>query len=241
MALSCAAADDITAWCLLAVVVAMTQSHAGDSVQMIAGTAIYIAAMLLIVRWVTHRLARQLEGAPLPTWAIPATLVTVMLSALVTKTIGLHSAIGGFLLGAVMPHRGRLAEELHRKLHDVATILLLPAFFAITGLHTQINLLNRGSDWLIAGVVILVATAGKVGGTVAAARLSGMAWREASALGMLMNTRGLMELIVLNIGLDMGIISPTLYSIMVLMALATTLMTAPAVQWLLGSTHTKPD
>jgi Kef-type K+ transport system membrane component KefB len=234
MALSCAATGDITAWCMLAFVIGMTKAAVGDAAYVVLGTVAFIAAMFLVVRPLALRMTQRLERVELPSWIIPAVLVAVMISALTTKLIGIRSAIGGFLLGAVMPHEGPLADELNRKLHDVATILLLPAFFAITGLRTEIGLLEKGSDWLLAGLIIAVATVGKVGGTVAAARFSGMNWREASALGMLMNTRGLMELIVLNIGLEMGIISPTLYAMMVLMALATTLMTVPALRWLLG-------
>src|SRR6185312_3332691 len=135
-----------------------------------------------------------------------------------------------FLLGAMIPHDSVIARELTRKLEDLVTILLLPAFFAFTGMRTQIGLVSGLEAWLVCGVVILVATLGKFGGTVGAARLTGIGWRDSAALGVLMNTRGLMELIVLNIGLDMGVISPTLFAMMVVMALVTTAATAPVVE-----------
>jgi Kef-type K+ transport system membrane component KefB len=141
----------------------------------------------------------------------------------------------------VIPSDSALARALVSKLEDLVTILLLPAFFAFTGLRTRIGLVSSAEDWLMVALIVLVATAGKFGGTVAAARLTGMAWRPAASLGALMNTRGLMELIVLNIGLDMGVISPTLFAMMVLMALATTLATAP-VLGMVGTTAVRtPD
>ena len=121
---------------------------------------------------------------------------------------------------------------------DLVTVLLLPAFFAFTGMRTQINLMSGWESWLWAGAIILVATAGKFGGTLAAARLTGLGWRESAALGTLMNTRGLMELIVLNIGLDLGVISPTLFAMMVVMALVTTAATAPVLHWLIPAEPT---
>jgi Kef-type K+ transport system membrane component KefB len=153
--------------------------------------------------------------------------VAVLLSALATEAIGIHAIFGAFLLGAVLPHDSKLAHELTGKLEDVVTVLLLPAFFAYTGMRTEIGLVSGLEDWLMCGVIIVAATAGKFGGSLAAARLSGLPWRTAASVGALMNTRGLMELIVLNVGLDLGVISPTLFAMMVLMALATTMATTP--------------
>jgi Kef-type K+ transport system membrane component KefB len=234
VALSCAATDDVTAWCLLALVVGLAHAHFGDAMKVILGAAAYVTVMFVLIRPVVSRLSRRLDHrGELPSWAIPGVLVAVMISGLATKSIGIHTLFGGFVMGAIMPHEGRLTEELKQKLHDIATILLLPAFFAITGMRTQINLLESWNDWLITGVIILVATIGKVGGTVAAARFTGIDWRNSSALGVLMNTRGLMELIALNIGLEIGVITPTVFAMMVLMALVTTLATAPALSWIL--------
>jgi Kef-type K+ transport system membrane component KefB len=127
-----------------------------------------------------------------------------------------------------------VAREITRRLKDVVTVLLLPAFFALSGLRTEIGLLRDWHSWLVCGVLIFVATLGKWGGTLAAARITGYDWRGAAALGAMMNTRGLMALIVLDMGLSMGVLSPTLFTMMVVMALVTTMMTAPALKWLLN-------
>jgi len=137
----------------------------------------------------------------------------------------------------VIPHDSAIALSFNRQLEQVVTVLLLPAFFAFTGMRTRIDLVSGWEAWIICGLIILVATVGKFGGTCAAARLTGMRWRDAAALGALMNTRGLMELIVLNIGLDLKVISPTLFAMMVLMAIITTMATGPVLQFLLPTTR----
>jgi Kef-type K+ transport system membrane component KefB len=144
-------------------------------------------------------------------------------------------------MGALIPHDSRLAHDVRHKLTDVVTVLLLPAFFAFTGLRTQIGLVESGSEWLMCAVIVLVATAGKFGGALLAARSTGHGWRDAAAIGSLMNTRGLMELIVLNIGLDLGVISPTLFAMMVVMALVTTMMTAPALHFILPRSASRAE
>ena len=153
----------------------------------------------------------------------------LLASALATEAIGIHALFGAFLLGAVIPHDSALARDLDRPARGRrSTVLLLPAFFAFTGMRTRDRArLAACREWLICGLIILVATLGKFGGTFVAARLTGLDWRDAAGLGVLMNTRGLMELIVLNIGLDLGVISPTLFAMMVLMALVTTMATTP--------------
>jgi Kef-type K+ transport system membrane component KefB len=234
MALSCAATDDVTAWCLLAFVIGMAESQLSDALLVVSGAVIYVSVMLLLVRLLAHRMLARWEGRDLPSWILPAVLVAIMVSGLTTKTIGIHTLFGGFIMGVVLSSDERLSEMLKAKLHDLATILLLPAFFAITGLRTQIALLNSYEDWVLTALIILVATAGKFGGTLAAARLTGMGWRDSSILGVLMNTRGLMELIALNIGLEIGVISPRLFAMMVIMALVTTLITAPLLHLLWG-------
>ena len=234
MALACAAADDVTAWCLLAVVVGIVQAKVAGALAVAGGAALFVAAMVLVVRPAVARLGRAYEGtAPLPRAMVSATFTAVLLSALATEAIGIHAIFGAFLLGAIIPHTSRIAAEFTAKLRDPVTVLLLPAFFAYTGMRTEIGLMSTARDWLLCGGIILVATAGKFGGTLLAARLTGYGWRDAAALGTLMNTRGLMELIVLNIGLDLGVISPTLFAMMVLMALATMVATAPVLAWLL--------
>jgi Kef-type K+ transport system membrane component KefB len=234
-ALGCAAADDISAWCLLAFVVGVAQAKVGDALVVGAEAMAFIGVMFLAVRPVAARMSDWLDArpGPLPTLVLPATLAAVLAAGLTTDAIGVHAVIGAFLLGAVLPHDGRLAREVTAKLHDVVTVLLLPAFFALTGMQTAIETIDEAWKFLACGVIVLVATAGKFGGTVAAARLTGYGWRPAAALGMLMNTRGLMGLIVLNIGLGMGVISPTLFAMMVLMAVVTTMATGPAVDRLL--------
>jgi Kef-type K+ transport system membrane component KefB len=142
------------------------------------------------------------------------------------------------LLGALVPHDSDFARDFARRAEQIVTVLLLPAFFALTGMRTRIDLLTGVGPWLLCGMIIFVATLGKFGGTYAAARLTGLGWRNAAALGALMNTRGLMELIVLNIGLDLGVISPALFAMMVLMALATTMMTSPIVRALVPTEPT---
>lgn len=145
---------------------------------------------------------------------------------------GIHAIFGAFLLGVVIPHDGQLARSFRHKLEDVVSILLLPIFFAYTGTRTQIGLLSEFSDWGFCFLIILVATLGKFGGTLIASKFAGLDWRTSASLGILMNTRGLMELIVLNIGLDLGVISPTLFAMMVLMALVTTIATTPVLRLL---------
>jgi Kef-type K+ transport system membrane component KefB len=240
IALACAAADDVTAWCLLAFVVGVQQAQVGGALLSVAGTAAYILFMFAVVRPVAARLLGRLEERQVTRGVVGAVLAALLASALATEAIGTHAVFGAFLLGAVIPHESAVSRVMARKLEDLVTVLLLPAFFAFTGLRTQIGLLSGWVDWLLCGLVILAATAGKFGGTVAAARLTGVGWRDAAALGALMNTRGLMGMIVLNIGLDLGVISPTLFAMMVLMALATTMATAPALR-LLGADRPPPD
>jgi Kef-type K+ transport system membrane component KefB len=231
VALGCAAADDVTAWCLLALVVGVAQAQVGGALAVAAGAGLFIAGMFLVVRPLAARLSAKLDDTPgpLPPAAVPVTFLLLLLSALATERIGVHALFGAFLFGAVLPSDGRLAREFSAALKVPTVVLLMPAFFAYTGMRTEIGLLGSLSDWLWCAAIILVATAGKFGGTLLAARLTGRPWREAAALGVLMNTRGLMELIVLNIGLDLGVISPTVFAMMVLMALATTMATAPVL------------
>jgi Kef-type K+ transport system membrane component KefB len=157
----------------------------------------------------------------------------MLASAMTTEYIGIHGFFGAFLFGTIVPQNSRIATELNRRLGDFVAVLFLPAFFAFTGMRTEIGLVSGWANWLICFAILVVACVGKFGGTLAAARLVGLPWRDSAALGVLMNTRGLVELIVLNIGLDLGVISPTLFTMLVIMALTTTLMTSPILQWLL--------
>ena len=236
LALSCAAVDDITAWCLLAFIVGIVQATGGGVVFVIVMTLAFIAFMFTVVRPIAVRLARQVEDRDPPQSTIAMVVVAVLAAALATEGIGVHAIFGAFLLGTVIPHDSRLARVITERFEDLVTILLLPAFFAFTGMRTQIDLVT-GSEWLVVALIIGVATAGKFGGTLLGARVSGLSWRSAASLGILMNTRGLMELIVLNVGLDLGVISPKLFTMMVLMALATTMATTPVLRLTMPATN----
>ncbi len=230
-ALTCAAIDDVTAWCLLAFVVGIARADVGGAVRTVAGTAVFLVAMVALAGPVVRRwVARYGPARPPGQAALATALVALLASALATEVIGIHALFGAFILGALVPHGSEVAAYLHRKLDDMVVVLLLPAFFALSGLRTEIGLLGGASDWLLVAFVVLLATAGKLGGTALAARLSGFGWRDATALGALLNTRGLMQLIVLNVGLELRAISPKLFAVLVVMALVTTLMTAPLLR-----------
>ncbi len=192
----------------------------------------YIAFIFLVIRPVALRFLAGSAEMELSQGTIALVFAALLLSAVATEAIGIHAIFGAFLLGAVIPHDSTIAHAFTRKLEDVVTVLLLPAFFAFTGMRTQIGLVSGVEQWLLCGLIIVVATTGKFGGTLVSARLTGLGWRDAASLGLLMNTRGLMELIALNIGLDLKVISPTLFAMMVLMALATTMATTPLLQLL---------
>jgi K+:H+ antiporter len=242
MALTCAAVDDVTAWCLLAFVVSVAQSTGQSLLLTVALTAGFIGFVFLVLRPLLARLVRRIERTPGRTSPDAMALVFVLLlgSALATESIGIHALFGAFLLGVVIPPESSLARDMTQRLSDFVVVLMLPAFFAFSGMRTQIQLLDGAGAWLIALLIILVACAGKFGGSAAAARLTGIPWRDATALGVLMNTRGLVELIVLNVGLDLGVISPMLFAMLVLMALVTTFATAPLLAWIIEGRPIRP-
>jgi Kef-type K+ transport system membrane component KefB len=231
LALVCAAAGDVAAWCLLAIVTGVAKAQVDAGVTVLAWTAAFLAFMLIVVRPLIGRWLGAATSEITPA-QVGAAMVALLLSALATQWIGIHALFGAFLLGAIVPHDSPLAEQLGKHLENTVVVLFLPAYFALTGMRTEIGLLTGWHDWLLCGLIILVATAGKFGGTLAAARLAGQSWRDSAALGALMNTRGLMELIVLNVGLDLGIISPRLFAMMVIMALVTTIATTPLLGWI---------
>ena len=238
MALSCAAIDDVTAWCLLALVVSVARAQSESVLPTVGFTAVYIACTFVVVRPLMGWVVRRYEGwVRLPQSAMSVVFVALLLSALITEFIGIHAIFGAFLLGAVIPHDSRVARDLRERLEDLVVVLLLPAFFAFTGLRTQINLVHGAQQWMVCGCLVFVASAGKFGGSSIAARIAGLSWLDASALGVLMNTRGLVELIVLNIGLDLRVISPTVYAMLVIMALVTTVATTPVLAWLTPATE----
>jgi Kef-type K+ transport system membrane component KefB len=228
-AIASAAVGDVTAWCLLTVVVAMARAEGlGGALATIVLTALFIAVMLLVVRPRTGRLMGQgslrLAGSG---GLLAGIFLFVFASALFTEAIGIHALFGAFLAGVCMPPGSGLRQFLRERLETFSSVFLLPVFFAFAGLRTEIGLLADWQSWLICASVILVAIAGKLGGSMLAARWTGMGWGDSFALGALMNTRGLVELIVLNLGYELGILSPRIFAMLVLMALVTTFMTGP--------------
>jgi Kef-type K+ transport system membrane component KefB len=230
MAITCAAVDDATAWSILAAIVAVV--HAGGLVAALLslGLAVVFVALMfgLVRRQLPHLLQiDQLHGG-VPTKTTAAiVLLLILASALTTEAIGIHALFGAFLAGVIMPERRDLRHAISIRIEQFSSVFLLPLFFAFTGLRTQIGLLADPMAWLVCLALIFIATVGKLGGSMVTAKLTGMTWRDSFALGALMNTRGLMELIALNLGYDFGILSPRIFAMMVLMALATTVMTGP--------------
>jgi Kef-type K+ transport system membrane component KefB len=241
MALTCAAVDDVTAWCLLAFLMAVAKSKVSGALVTFGLTGLYLGFMILIARPLITRAVRAQElRKSVSQGAFAVVVAGLLLSTLATEAAGIHAIFGAFLLGAIIPHDSRLARDLTHKLEDLVVVLFLPAFFAFTGMRTQIGLVHGTSQWLIFGVILAAASAGKFGGTFVAARITGLGKRDSASLGILMNTRGLMELIVLNLGLDLHILSPTLFAMLVLMAVITTFATTPVLQ-LLTSGATEPE
>ncbi|HLZ41759.1 MAG TPA: cation:proton antiporter [Candidatus Sulfotelmatobacter sp.] len=233
VAIACAAVDDVTGWCILAYIVVLIRSaHSSTSIWMtIAGIIVFALAMIHGVR----RLLTGFERVYRRKGAISENLMALMLllvlaSSLFTEFLGIHLLFGAFLMGAIMPKEHQFVRYVLDRFETITVTLLLPLFFAFTGLRTNIGLVKSPEMWMYCGLIILVATVGKLGGSTLASWLSGMPLREAAGLGTLMNTRGLMELVILNIGLDIGVISPALFSMMVLMALVTTFMTTPLLR-----------
>ena len=230
IAITCAAIDDVTAWCILAFVVSIARSATlTGAVKTSALTILYIAVMFLAARPLLRRWLDRIS-AGLTQNLIAVALVFLLLSSWVTELIGIHALFGAFLFGAILPKEGNIASGIAHKLGDLVVVLMLPLFFAYSGLRTQVGLLDTAGTWFVCAWIVVLACIGKFGGSAVAARLTGLSWREASAIGTLMNTRGLMELVVLNIGLDLGVLSPVLFTMMVIMALVTTFLTTPVLQ-----------
>lgn len=242
-ATACAAVDDVTAWCILAFVVAIVRATSTGAAFLTCGLALaFIALMLFVVRPLLPRLlGRSALHQPEPGKGTLAAVVgLVLFSAMTTELIGIHALFGAFLAGVIMPATADFRHKLAVRVEGLSSVLLLPIFFAFVGLRTQVGLLNDATGWLLCGLVIAVATIGKLGGSAVTARFSGMGWRESLQLGALMNTRGLMELIALNIGYDLGILSPRIFAMLVIMALLTTLMTGPLFSFF-GKKHSVPN
>ena len=229
-ATACAAVDDVTAWTILAFVVAIARaSNIGAATVSFALVIVFVGLMLIVVRPALSRLIGQpAMEQPDPDKATLAIVIGVVLaSSFSTETIGIHALFGAFLAGVIMPRTSHFREKLAIRVENLSSVLFLPVFFCFTGLRTQIGLLDSGYDWAICGLIVAVASLGKLGGSALAARLTGMDGRTSLQLGALMNTRGLMELIALNIGYDLGILSQRIFSMLVIMALVTTMLTGP--------------
>jgi Kef-type K+ transport system membrane component KefB/nucleotide-binding universal stress UspA family protein len=231
LAITCAAIDDISAWCLLAALIAIVKAGSFvSSIYTILLSIVYVIVMMKIIKPFLHRFGEiftSKEGISKPVVAV--FLITLLLSSYTTEIIGIHALFGAFIAGIIMPPNVNFRSILIEKIEDVALILLLPIFFVISGLRTEIGLLNTFYLWKITGWVILIAIAGKFVGSALSLRFVGEKWRESLIIGALMNTRGLMQLVALSIGYDLGVLSPEIYTIMIIMAIVTTLMTSPAL------------
>ena len=229
-AIACAATGDVAAWSILALVVAIAKAQGLLATAFTLGlVALFVCLMLFgirprLPRWIDYVSRRSGTAGK---GVIAGVLVFLFTSALATDMMGIHALFGAFLAGLVMPSRGELREFLKLRLEHFSAVFLLPLFFAFTGLRTQVALLNDSTGLLICLGLVLLATVGKLGGTLVAARYTGVSWIDSFSLGALMNTRGLVELIALNIGYDLGILSPRIFAMLVIMALVTTCMTGP--------------
>lgn len=231
LAISVAAIGDVIAWCILAIVIAIMRSRGiANSMLTIGLAAAFIMFMLLVVKPFMYRMgnvyaSREVMGKPI----VAFLFLLMLLSTLIAEAIGINALFGAFMAGVVMPENMNFKRVFTEKIEDVALVILLPLFFVATGLRTEIGLINTPHLWVICLIIILMATLSKILGTMVASRYVGLSWNHSLVLGMLMNSRGLMELIVLNIGYDLGVLTPELFSMLVLMALTTTIITGPGL------------
>jgi len=224
LALTCAAIDDVIAWCLLAIVVALIHARGLTSSLLTIGlTILFIGFMLGMLRPLLAYADRRIQSKQV---LVALSIILLLLSAYATNAIGIHPVFGAFLMGLILPRRTVFIEQV-RSLDQVNNLLFLPLFFVYSGLRTQIGLISAPALWLICLLVLAVACAGKILSGSLSVRWMGESWRESLSLGVLMNTRGLVDLIVLNIGLDLGVLSPTLFAMLVIMAIVTTMMASP--------------
>lgn len=231
LVITCAAADDITAWCLLAVVIAVVKAGSIVSALYTVLMAVgYVFIMLRVIRPFLRRLGEvYADRESLSKPVVAVFFLLLLLSSYATEVIGIHALFGAFLAGVIMPPNMKFRSIFIEKVEDVAIVLLLPLFFVFTGLRTQIGLLDNVGLWKVCFAIVAVAVTGKFIGSALAARFVGQSWRESLMVGALMNTRGLMELIVLNIGYDLGVLTPEIFAMLVIMALVTTFMTGPSL------------
>lgn len=231
MVITCAAADDITAWCILAGVIAIVKAGSiVSSLYIIVLSFIYVIAMFKLVKPFLKRIGNLFDSQEKITKPVVAIFfLTLLISAYLTEVIGIHALFGAFVAGVIMPENMKFRAIFIEKIEDVSLVVLLPLFFVFTGLRTEIGLLNNIALWKVCGLIIAVAVIGKFLGSALTAKFVGQNWRDSLTIGALMNTRGLMELVVLNIGYDLGVLTKEVFAMMVIMALATTFMTGPAL------------
>lgn len=231
LALAAGSMDDAAAWCILALVLASFNSNPMIALSAIGGGVLYAVVVLTIVKSLLKRLGDRVERAGgMSPQMFTFVLMLVMLGAWITDSVGIYAVFGAFILGTAMP-RGRFAREIQQRLEPLTTNFLLPLFFVYSGLNTRLGLVSSIALWAVALVILFIACFGKGVACWLAARLNGENNREALAIGTLMNARGLMELIILNIGLERGVITPTLFTIMVMMAIVTTLIASPVFEF----------
>jgi Kef-type K+ transport system membrane component KefB len=231
LVITCAAADDVTAWCILAGVIAIVKAGAiKPAIATILISLVYLLGMFYVVKPLMKKIGRRYENREvLSRQVVALALVTLVMSAWITEVIGIHALFGAFLAGVVMADSLSYKNKLIEKIEDVALVLLLPLFFGFSGLRTQIGLLNTYYAWAVCFAITGVAILGKLGGSSIAAKVVGQSWKDSLSIGVLMNARGLIELVVLNIAYDLGVIGSGMFAMLVLMALFTTLMTGPAL------------
>lgn len=233
LAIASAANDDVTAWCLLAIVIAIAKAGTFVSALYSVGLAIaYVAVMFLLVRPFLKKIGEVYANQEVINKPFVAFILLILvISSCVTEVIGIHALFGAFMAGVVMPSNIGFRKVMMEKVEDISLVFFLPLFFAFTGLRTQIGLINSPELWGVCALLITVAIAGKLGGCAIASRMVGESWKDSLTIGTLMNTRGLMELIALNIGYEMGVLPPSIFVILVIMALVTTFMTTPLLHW----------
>src|SRR5271165_266861 len=234
MAIFCAAVDDVVAWLLLALALALLGANGGPASLplRLAGLLVYLGVMLAVVRPLASWFLRKQRASAMSLEVLGLTLAAVFASSAATEAIGVHPLFGAFLAGVCLPRNPQWQTAFRARLDTIVSVFLLPLFFALIGMRTRIDLLNSAAVWFWTGVVLFAAIVGKLGGAALAARWTGQSWTDALSLGVLLNTRGLVELVVLNIAYEVGVFSPTLFTMLVMMALITTISTVPILNLL---------
>ncbi len=233
--ISSAAMNDVFGWILLAVVVLMVRTSGVGIflVKTLLGVIFYLVLMLFVFRPLFKKIGEDYQQkGKITQGKMIVIFLFIILSSLFTEILGIHALFGAFFAGLMLPKEDGFVTALTEKIFDLVIVFMLPLFFSSTGLKTRIDLITTPQLWLFTLMIIFVAVAGKIGGSMFAAKMCSMTWREAGAVGALMNTRGLMELVLLNVGLEIGVISPVLFAMMVIMAIVTTLMTSPLLEWI---------